>query len=103
MLERPFSSDPRPSLAVVDAGPVESSRPPHRVDPDRAALVRGFAVLRGRPVDDTEVRAVVEKADSLTREELNTLWRRHERAPHTVDYRSQLALVLRFVELGRQG
>ncbi|MCE0768063.1 hypothetical protein LWC35_34965 [Pseudonocardia kujensis] len=87
----------------MDAGPRDSSRPPHGMDPDRAALVRAFAALRGRPVDDSEVRAVLEKADGLGREELNTLWRRHERAPHTVDYRSQLALVLRFVELGRPG
>ena len=85
----------------MDAGRLQSSRPSHPVDTGRAALVRAFAELRGRPVDETEVCAVLEKADGLTREELNTLWRRHERAPHTVDYRSQLALVLRFVELGR--
>ncbi|GAA4677086.1 hypothetical protein GCM10023215_07000 [Pseudonocardia yuanmonensis] len=84
----------------MDAGRLESSRSPHAVDAGRAALVRAFAELRGRPVDETEVRAVLEKADGLTRVELNALWRRHERAPHTVDYRSQLALVLRFVELG---
>jgi hypothetical protein len=85
----------------VDARRLERTRPPHAPEAERAALVRAFAELRGRPVDETEVQAVLEKADGLTRAELNALWRRHERAPHTVDYRSQLALVLRFVELGR--
>jgi hypothetical protein len=84
----------------VDARPVELSQP-HPGDAERAALVHAFAALRGRPVDEVEVRAVLDKADRLTQEELNTLWRRYERAPHTVDYRSQLALALRFVELGR--
>ncbi|MFR9802274.1 hypothetical protein ACL02T_08205 [Pseudonocardia sp. RS010] len=85
----------------MDVGPLDPSRAPPCGTAERAALVHAFAVLRGRPIDEAEVRAVLDKADALTREELNGLWRRHERAPHTVDYRSQLALVLRFVELGR--
>ena len=66
------------------------------MDRERIAFVQLLTELAGRPLNHYAIERLIEYADSLDTEHLNSVWRAQRSKPDKVAYRDYLAMTLRW-------
>ena len=66
------------------------------MDRERVVFVQLLTELAGRPLNHYAIERLIEYADSLDTEHLNSIWRAQRSTPDKVAYRDYLAMTLRW-------